>query len=325
MAKSKIIVYKRVQKVVLDKLQEHFDVVYYERLNDDNYASFLYELKDAQGLLGSELKIDQSLLNQAPKLKVVSNIAVGYDNFDIPELTKRNIMATNTPEVLNDTTADTIFGLILATARRFPELDQYVKTGQWNGSVEEEVFGTDVHHKTLGIIGMGGIGSAIAKRANLGFDMNILYHNRSRNEEAENLYNAKYCSLDELLKQSDFVCLMTPLTPQTEKLIGEKEFKRMKNTAFFINGSRGKTVDEAAMIQALKNKEIAGAGLDVFAIEPVEKDNPLLSMKNVVTLPHVGSATSETRTNMSLVAAENLIAGLKGQRPTNLINDVVAK
>ncbi|WP_019243868.1 MULTISPECIES: 2-hydroxyacid dehydrogenase [Bacillus] len=323
MAKPKIIVYKRVPEIVLEKLQQECEVVYFERLNNDNFQTFFEELKDAHGLLGSELKIDSELLNQAPHLKIVSNIAVGYDNFDMDELTKRNIMATNTPDVLNETTADTIFGLILATARRFPELDQFVKNGQWIKSVEVEEFGVDVHHKTLGIIGMGGIGSAIAKRAHYGFDMNILYHNRSRNETAEKRYNAKYCSLDELLEQSDFVCLMTPLTPQTEKLIGEKEFKLMKETAFFINGSRGKTVDEAAMIQALKEKEIAGAGLDVFETEPVNKDNPLLSMKNVITLPHIGSATLETRTNMSLLAANNLLAGLTGKRPAHLINEVV--
>ncbi|MGM9986427.1 MAG: 2-hydroxyacid dehydrogenase [Bacillaceae bacterium] len=321
--KPKVIVYKRVPQVVLEKLQQSCDVVSFQGLNDNNYSSFLHELKEAEGLLGSELRIDQALIKQAPKLKVVSNIAVGYDNFDIPALTTHNIMATNTPEVLNDTTADTIFGLLLATARRFPELDQFVKNGQWNKSVEEEQFSSDVHHKTLGIIGMGGIGTAIAKRANLGFDMNILYHNRSHNEEAEKHYNAKYCSLEELLTQSDFVCLMTPLTAETEKLMGAKEFKLMKKTAFFINGSRGKTVDEQALIQALKNKEIAGAGLDVFTVEPVEKDNPLLTMKNVVTLPHIGSATFETRTKMSLLAAENLVAGLQGKRPSNLINDII--
>lgn len=323
--KPKIVVYKRIPQAVIEKLQEFCEVVYFERLDDSNKDAFLHELKNAQGLLGSDLKVDHSLLEQAPHLKIVSNISVGYDNLDISELNKRNIMATNTPEVLNDTTADTIFGLLLSTARRFPELDQYVKTGKWNGVVEEEQFGVDVHHKTLGIIGMGGIGSAIAKRANLGFDMNILYHNRSRNEEAEKLYNATYCSLEELLVQSDFVLLMTPLTPETAKLIGEKEFKLMKNTAFFINGSRGKTVDEAAMIKALNNQEIAGAGLDVYTIEPVEKDNPLLSMKNVVTLPHIGSATLETRTKMSFMAAFSLLEGLKGQRPSNLINDVVLK
>lgn len=321
--KPKVIVYKRVPQEVLDYIQAYCDVVYYERLNDDNYAAFIKELKDANGLMGSELLINDALLDQAPQLKVVSNISVGYDNLDIDALTKRNILATNTPEVLNDTTADTIFGLLLATARRFPELDQYVKTGQWKGSVEKEMFGMDVHHKVIGIIGMGGIGATIAKRAHLGFDMNVLYHNRSRNEEAEQLYDATYCSLEELLQRSDFVVLMTPLTPQTVKLMGAKEFQLMKKSAIFVNGSRGRTVDEEALVKALQTGEIAGAGLDVFVQEPIDAHHPLLSMKNVVALPHVGSATFETRMNMSRMAAESLVTALKGDCPPTLINQEV--
>ncbi|WP_042352396.1 2-hydroxyacid dehydrogenase [Bacillus massiliigorillae] len=318
--KPKVIVYKRVPQQVLEYIQEYCDVVYYERLTDDNRASFLIELQDANGLMGNELAVNEMLLDQAPHLKVVSNIAVGYDNLDIAQLSKRGILATNTPEILNDTTADTIFGLLLATARRFPELDQYVKTGQWKGSVEQERFGVDVHHKVIGIIGMGGIGATIAKRAHLGFDMKVLYHNRTHNEAAERLYDATYCGLEELLQQSDFVVLMTPLTPQTAKLMGEKEFKLMKKSAFFINGSRGKTVDEEALVKALQEEEIAGAGLDVFVQEPIQNHHPLLSMKNVVTLPHVGSATHETRLNMSMLAAENLVAALQGKCPSSLIN-----
>jgi gluconate 2-dehydrogenase len=235
------------------------------------------------------------------------------------ELSKRNIIATNTPDVLNDTVADTIFGLLLATARRMPELDQFVKNGEWKETLKEDHFGVDVHHKTLGIIGMGGVGSAIAKRAHFGFDMDILYHGRSRKEEEEQTYNATYCSLEELLQKSDFVCLMTPLTPQTEGLMGKREFELMKQSAIFINGSRGKTVDEEALINALRAEEILGAGLDVFAQEPVSPANPLLSMKNVVTLPHIGSATAETRLKMAMLGAENLVAGLKGETPPNLI------
>ncbi len=318
--KPKVIVYKKVDKKVLDFIQNTCEVVYLEKLDSQTYPIFLEELKDAQGILGAGLKVDKELLDQAPHLKIVCNTSVGYDNLNMAELTKRGIMATNTPDVLNDTVADTIFGLLLSTARRMPELDHWVKTGQWESNLEEKWFGADVHHKILGIIGMGGIGSAIAKRAHLGFDMEIVYHNRSRNEEAEQKYGATYCSMEDLLKQSDFVCLMTPLTPQTEKIMGKREFELMKETAIFINGSRGKTVDEEALIHALQKGEILAAGLDVFVQEPVKLDNPLLSMKNVVTLPHIGSATYETRLKMATLAATNLVAGLQGEIPPTLIN-----
>ena len=319
--KPKVIVYKKVDQKVLDYIKQTCEIVYFEKLDSDNYAEFLHELKDAHGILGAGLKIDKELLDQAPQLKIVSNVSVGYDNLDLPLLSERGIMATNTPEVLNETVADTVMGLILATARRMPELDSWVKSGQWNSMLAEKWFGVDVHHKVLGIIGLGGIGTAVAKRAHFGFNMDILYHNRSRNHKAEQKYSATYCSLEDLLKQSDFVCLMTPLTPETEKLMGKKEFEQMKESAIFINASRGKTVDEEALIQALQNGEILAAGLDVFDPEPVKKDNPLLSMKNVVTLPHIGSATMETRFNMAMLAAENLVAGLKGDIPPSLIKN----
>ncbi|SDM43004.1 D-glycerate dehydrogenase [Bacillus sp. OK048] len=318
--KPKIIVYKKVDKKVLELIEETCEVIYFEKLDSQNYPLFLEELKDASGLIGSGLKVDHKFLEQAPQLKIVCNIAVGYDNLDLTALAERGIMATNTPDVLNDTVADTIMGLILATARRMPELDQWVKTGQWKSGLGEKWFGVDVHHKVLGIIGMGGIGSAVAKRAHYGFDMEILYHNRSRNSEAEQKYGATYCSLEELLKKSDFVCLMTPLTPETINLIGKREFELMKDTAIFINASRGKTVDEEALIYALQKGQIYGAGLDVFVQEPVNMDNPLLTMSNVVTLPHIGSATYETRFKMAMTAATNLVTGLQGDIPPNLIN-----
>ncbi|WP_078434756.1 2-hydroxyacid dehydrogenase [Metabacillus halosaccharovorans] len=316
---QKVVVYRELPDQVLYFLKNKFDVSYFPTLNDENYRDFLVELQTAHGLLGASMNIGQELLNQAPNLKVISNISVGYDNLNIEELKQRNIIATNTPGVLDDTTADTVFGLLLATARRMPELDHYVKAKKWGGTKGEDLFGVDVHHKTLGIIGMGSIGRAVAKRAHFGFDMEILYHNRSRNKEAESKFDATYCSLDELLKKSDFVCLMVPHTPQTEKMIGEREFNLMKDSAIFINGSRGKNVDEEALIKALQKKDILSAGLDVFEIEPVEKDNPLLSMPHVVTLPHIGSATAETRAKMAKLAAENMAIALEGKTPPNLI------
>ena len=321
--KQKVVSYKKLPAEVDQYLRQYCNLIVFDKVTEDNSEAFRQEIKDAVGIIGADLIIDDELLDHAPLLKVSATISVGYDNFDIPALSRRGILATNTPGVLNETTADTMFGLIIATARRFIELDAYVKSGKWKAPVGRKQFGLDVHHKTLGIIGMGGIGTAIAKRANLGFDMNILYHNRSRNEEAEKLYKATYCSLEDLLKQSDFVCLMTPLTSETERLMGEKEFKLMKETAFFINGSRGKTVDEKALIVALQNKEIAGAGLDVFEEEPVQANNPLLKMENVVTLPHIGSATLQTRKDMCMFAAENIVAALKGERPPALINAAI--
>lgn len=317
--KPKVIVYKKVDEMVLNFIENTCDVTYFEKLDSQNYPLFLKELNDAQGILGSGVKVDKEFLAKAPNLKIVCNTSVGYDNLDLNALADRGIMATNTPDVLNNTVADTIMGLILSTARRMPELDHWVKIGQWDSNLEEKWFGVDVHHKVLGIIGMGGIGSVLAKRAHLGFDMEILYHNRSRNDEAEQKFDAIYCSLEELLKKSDFVCLMTPLTPQTEKLMGRREFELMKESSIFINASRGKTVDEEALIHALQTGQILGAGLDVFVEEPVKVDNPLLSMKNVVTLPHIGSATYETRYKMAMLAATNLVAGLKGDMPPTLI------
>ncbi|WP_423798635.1 2-hydroxyacid dehydrogenase [Neobacillus sp. SAB-20_R2A] len=319
--KPKVLVTGKIYDEILEVLQRNFELVLFEKLDKYSYPALTIHLSDAKGIFSMGLKVDEKLLDQAPQLKIVSNVSVGYDNFDIAEMTRRGIMATNTPEVLNDTTADAAMALLLATARRIPELDQYVKSGQWHGLVEDKWFGVDVYGKTLGIIGMGRIGTAIAKRAHLGFDMNILYHNRNRNIESEEKFGCHYCSLDDLLAKSDFVCLMTPLTSETEYLLGMREFKLMKNTAIFINVSRGKTVSEKDLITALQNKWIAAAGLDVFEQEPVEPNNPLLTFSNVVTLPHVGGATKKTRLNMMKLAAANLIQGLAGQRPQNLINE----
>lgn len=323
--RKKIIAYNRVEKPVLQDLQHKYDVHFFKDIDTKKDTDFLKHLHDAEGIIGLELEVNEELLNQAPNLKIVSNNSVGHNNLDIEQLTRRNIMATNTPEVLTDTVADTIFGLLLTTARRMPELDQFVKQGNWTKTLEAEHFGTDVHHKTLGIIGMGRIGQAIAQRAHLGFDMDILYHTRTRRPEAEKEYEAVYCTLDELLEKSDFVCLMTPLTPETEHLIGKHEFQLMKKTAIFINGSRGKTIVEQDLIDALKKEDITAAGLDVFEQEPASPDNPLLQMQNVVTLPHIGSSTTETELKMSRLAACNLEVALNGNKPPNLLNPSVWK
>lgn len=318
--KKKIIVYNRVEKPVLENLQRQYDVHYFKNIDTKNDPEFLKQLQTAEGIIGLDLKVDQELLNHAPRLKIVSNNSVGYNNLDIKQLSKRNIMATNTPGILTDTVADLVFGLLIATARRLPELDAYVKEGKWTESLKSDYFGSDIHHKTLGIIGLGRIGAAIAKRAHFGFDMDILYHTRSKKTDAEETYGAMYRSLDQLLMASDFVCLMTPLTPETEHYIGKREFQLMKKSAIFINGSRGKTIVEEDLITALQNGEIAAAGVDVFEQEPTDPNNPLLKMKNVVTLPHIGSSTNETELKMSRHAADNLEAGLNGNKPPSLIN-----
>ena len=322
---KKIIASERIERPVLESLKSKFDLTFFKNIDPKTDEKFLETLQEADGIIGLELEVDRELLENAPNLKIVSNVSVGYNNLDLEELTKRNIMATNTPNVLTDTVADTIFGILLSTARRFPELDQFVKSRQWNEAIGPEYFGIDVHHKTVGIIGMGKIGQAIAQRAHHGFNMNILYHSRTRKHEAEEEYDAKYCNLDELLVKSDFVVLVTPLTVETTGLIGKREFQLMKYSAIFINGSRGKTIVEQDLIEALQLGEIAAAGLDVFEQEPVNHDNPLLDMDNVVTLPHIGSSTHETELAMSKLAARNLEMGLIGEKPPNLINESVWK
>jgi len=323
--KPYIVAYTPFEEQTLVRLRQVGDVHVIDKKQGSFRDQLAQHLPHAQALIGSGLKVNAELLDQAPNLKIVSNYSVGYDNFDVPELTKRGIMATNTPDVLTETTADLIFGLLMATARRIPQLDRLVKDGKWTSSIGRELFGTDVYGKTLGMIGLGRIGTAIARRGKFGFHMPILYHNRSRSEAAEAELGAQYCSLDDLLKQSDYVCLMTPLSPETRNLIGEREFKLMKETAIFINGSRGATVDEEALVHALETKQIAAAGLDVYVKEPLPASSPLLQMEHVVTLPHVGSATIATRDAMEALAADNVIAGVTGQKPSALINQEVWK
>ncbi|MFC0562389.1 2-hydroxyacid dehydrogenase [Halalkalibacter alkalisediminis] len=318
--KPKILVYMRVDDRVIKELAKDFEVTHFKNHEYIGDPAFDQAIREADGIIGLALKVNKELLDVAPNLKIVCNVSVGYDNLDLEELTRRKIMATNTPGILDDTTADAILGLLIATARRIPELDSFVKSGQWDISLQPDQYGVDVHHKTLGIIGMGNIGSAIARRAHFGFNMKILYHNRSQNKEAGEKYQATYCELDELLEKSDFVCLMIPSTKETEKIMGYEQFKRMKNTAIFINGSRGNNVDEDALYNALKNGDILSAGIDVFTQEPTPKDNPLLQLKNIVTLPHIGSSTMECEYNMSKLAAENLMKGLHGKKPPCLLN-----
>ncbi|MFC7392246.1 2-hydroxyacid dehydrogenase [Scopulibacillus cellulosilyticus] len=321
--KPKVYVARQVPDKVLDYIGEYCDYRKWEDNKPIPRQQLLEEIKDAEGLLITGEKIDDELLNSAPKLKVVSNISVGYNNFDLDAMRNRGVKGTHTPYVLDETVADLAFGLILSAARRIPEMDRMVKEGKWEKGDDEPLFGIDVHHQTLGIIGMGRIGEAIAKRAKLGFSMNVLYHNRNRKTDVEDTLGVSYCSLEDLLKQSDFIVLMVPLTKETVHYIGRKELGLMKESAVFINTSRGKTVDESALIEALENGVIRAAGLDVFEEEPVSADNPLLKMPNVVTLPHIGSATYQTRFDMAMVAAENLVAAVTGNEPPNIVKELI--
>ena len=286
-------------------------------------AAFLAAVQSAHGLLGSTVPMGEELLAGAQNLEVISSISAGVDNYDIPYLTRRRIALTHTPDVLTETTADMGFALLMAAARRVVELAEYVKAGRWTAGLPEEYFGTDIHGKRLGIIGMGRIGQAVARRGHLGFGMPILYTGRRRNESAEGELGAQFVSLDKLLAAADFVCVTVPLSPETTDLIGPREFGLMRPTAIFINIARGKVVDEAALIAALATGQIRAAGLDVFETEPLPVDSPLLQMANVVALPHVGSATVETRRAMAQLAVENLIAALDGLQPRYTVHPEV--
>ena len=318
-----VVVYKKLPDELLAVLRARFRVTYFEAIDETNRAAFLEAIRDADGLLGASVRLDKATLAPAGRLKIVSTISVGYDTFDVDALTERGILLAHTPGVLTETTADTIFTLILATARRVVELAEFVKAGHWRHSIDDSLYGVDVHSKTLGFLGMGRIGQAVVRRARLGFNMTILYHNLQPVPEVETAFGARFLPLDEVLRTADFICVVLPLSPETERLVGAREFALMQPHAIFINGSRGRIVDEAALIEALQQRKIHAAGLDVFEREPLPANSPLLAMSNVVALPHIGSATQETRLAMAQLAVDNLIAGLKGERPRYLANDAV--
>lgn len=318
--KKQVVLYKKLSAPLMARLHEQAEVTLIESLDTQGLAKLRDALPRAQGLLGASLKLDAELLDLAPHLEAIASVSVGVDNYDIGYLTERRILLSNTPDVLTETTADTGFALILATARRVVELANMIRDGQWTRNIGPAHFGTDVHGKTLGIIGMGRIGEALAQRGHFGFGMPVIYHSHSPKPAVEQRFNAQYRSLDDLLQQADFVCLTLPLTAETEGLIGTRQFALMRPETIFINISRGKVVDEVALIRALSNRQIRAAGLDVFEREPLNHDSPLLQLNNVVATPHMGSATHETREAMARCAVDNLLAALAGQRPVNLVN-----
>jgi len=318
--KPKILVTREVFDETLAYLAEHCEVESNQADQPFDPATLAQRMDDKDGVVCCLTdRIDEALLAKSPRLKVVANIAVGYNNIDVPACTARGVMVTNTPGVLDDSTADLAFTLILATARRLTEAEAYVRAGKWQGWHLKQMLGVDVHHATLGIIGMGRIGQQIARRAS-GFKMRVLYHNRNRwPADVEKWLNAEYVGKEQLLAQSDFVVLQIPYSPATHHYIGAAELKQMKPTAILINSTRGGVVDDAALVDALKNGTIRAAGLDVFENEP--KLHPgFLELKNVVLAPHVGSSTEETRRAMAMTAAKNAVAALTGATPPNLLN-----
>ncbi|MDW8844940.1 glyoxylate/hydroxypyruvate reductase GhrB [Erwinia sp. MMLR14_017] len=318
--KPSVVLYKKLPEDLRAKLDEHFTVTEINGLTPETVSQHAGAFQQAEGMLGSGGKVDADFLTKAPKLRAASSVSVGVDNFDIAALNDRGVILMHTPTVLTETVADTMMALVLATARRVTEVAERVKAGEWQSNIGAEWFGTDVHHKKLGILGMGRIGLALAQRANLGFSMPILYNARKHHEEAEQRFGATYCDLDTLLKESDFLCISLPLTKETHHLIGREQLAKMKPGAILINAGRGPVVDEEALIAALQDGTIHAAGLDVFEKEPLPKESPLLKLPNVVALPHIGSATHETRYGMARDAVDNLIAALTGKVEKNCVN-----
>jgi len=318
--KPKVLVTREVFDETLEYLGAHCHVESNQEDVPFEPSELARRLADKNGVMCCLTdRVDATLLAGSPQLKVVANIAVGYNNIDLAACTARGIMATNTPGVLNDSTADLAWTLMLGAARRLTELERRVRNGEWTSWRLKQWLGVDVHHATLGIFGMGRIGQAIARRA-AGFDMKVIYHNRTRvAPDLEKRLDATYVTKGELLRQSDFVVLQVPYSAETHHMIGAAELKQMKPSAIVINSTRGGVVDDAALIAALKDGTIRAAGLDVFENEP--RFNPgFLDLDNVVLAPHVGSSTEATRRAMAMTAAKNLVAALTGEPPPNLLN-----
>ena len=318
--KPRVLITREVFDEVLEFLSPYFEVTSNQSDIPLNPETLATRLSDKQGgLITLTDTIDQALLSRCPNLKAVCNIAVGYNNIDLKACTEAKVMATNTPGVLDDTTGDFTWALILAAARRLNEAESYLRKGEWDGWKLKQFLGLDVHHATLGILGLGRIGQVVAQRA-IGFEMKVIYHDvRRAAPEIEQVCRASFVNKDELLVQADIVTLHVPYSSVTHHLIGKQELERMKPTAILINASRGGVVDDAALIAALRSGTIGGAGLDVFENEP--KLNPgFFELKNVVLAPHIASSSRATRLKMAILAAQNLVAALAGKTPPNLLN-----
>jgi gluconate 2-dehydrogenase len=317
--KKKVVVFSQIDSEILTRLQQRYHVVQvHPKLGDVN-QQILAQSRDADGMIGAGRVLNESNLKHAEKLRVISSVSVGYDNYDLSYLNQRKILLTHTPHVLTETTADLAFALLLSAARKVPSLDQWTKQGQWQRTAGPAQFGVDIYGKTLGIIGLGHIGAAVARRGFYGFNMNILYHNRREKLALAQPLNATYCDLNTLLQSSDFVVVAVDLNTESEALIGKNELAQMQSHAVLVNISRGSVIDEVALIDALKQQQIFAAGLDVYQKEPLQSSE-LFELNNVVTLPHIGSATAQTRYKMAELAFKNLQTALDDQTPAYLVN-----
>jgi gluconate 2-dehydrogenase len=318
--KPKILVTREIFDDVLDYLKQHFEVTSNQADTPMDAETLANNLADKTGTMTTLVdRVDAKLLACCPTLKAVCNIAVGFNNIDLAACSKAGVMATNTPGVLDDSTADFTWALILSTARRVVESDAHVRAGGWKGWYLKQFLGADVHHATLGILGFGRIGRRVARRA-LGFDMTVLYHDtQSADAATERSCNASFVSMDELLARADILTIHIPYAPSTHHLVGRPEFSKIKPGAILIHASRGGVVDDVALVEALKSGRVGGAGLDVFENEPAL--NPaFLGMKNVVLTPHIASSSEATRHAMAMLAAQNLVAALTTGAPPNLLN-----
>ncbi len=317
--KQKVVVFSQIDADIQNKLEQTYDVAYIQPKLGDVNQQLLQQVQDADGMIGAGRLLNRDNLATATRLKVISSVSVGYDNYELDYLNEKNIYLSHTPHVLTETTADLAFTLLMSAARKVAYLDHWTKQGQWQRTVGEAQFGLDIFGKTLGIIGLGHIGAAVARRGFYGFNMNILYHNRREKPELAQGLNAQYSDLDELLQRSDFVVIAVDLNADSKALIAAAELEKMQPHAVLVNISRGSVIDEQALIDALKAKQIFAAGLDVYQKEPL-KESELFQLDNVVTLPHVGSATAATRKKMAELAYQNLVDALEGRVPRYVVN-----
>ncbi len=317
--KQKVVVFSQIDPDIQNKLEQNYQVSYIQPKLGDVNQQLLQQVQDADGMIGAGRLLNRDNLASATRLKIISSVSVGYDNYELDYLNEKKIYLSHTPHVLTETTADLAFTLLMSAARKVAYLDQWTKQRQWQRTVGEAQFGMDIFGKTLGIIGLGHIGAAIARRGFYGFNMNILYYNRREKPELAQGLNAKYCQLEELLQRSDFVVVAVDLNADSKALIATAELAKMQSHAVLVNISRGSVIDEQALISALKAKQIFAAGLDVYQKEPL-KESELFQLDNVVTLPHVGSATAATRKKMAELAYQNLVDALEGRVPRYVVN-----
>jgi glyoxylate reductase len=317
---AKVYVTRELPSAALDPLAEAATVRVWPDELPPPPEVLLAEAADADALLTLLTdRIDASIMAVAPRLRVISNMAVGYDNIDVQEASRRGILVTNTPGILTKTTADFAFALLLAAARRVVEADRYTRQGRWKTWGPQVLLGQDVYEATLGVVGLGGVGLEVAKRGR-GFGMRVLYCDTNRKPKEERRYRLAYAELDQLLAESDFVSLHTPLTTETHHLIGERELALMKPTAVLINTARGAIVDQRALWRFLKDGRIAVAAIDVSEQEPIASDDPLLGLDNIIITPHIASASVATRLGMAKMAVDNLLTALRGQVPPQCVN-----